>query len=39
MMAQMVSFFSTNGAALNLEPEFIDGIATEQTGYAPVEGE
>ncbi|MGK0247282.1 MAG: hypothetical protein ACI910_000004 [Oleispira sp.] len=39
MIAQMASFFSTNGAALNQDPVFIDGIATEQTGYTPVQGE
>jgi pimeloyl-ACP methyl ester carboxylesterase len=39
MMEHMVSFFSTNGAQLNQEPEFNNGIATEQAGYAPVQGE
>jgi pimeloyl-ACP methyl ester carboxylesterase len=38
MMEHMVSFFSTNGEELNQEPEFNNGIATEQAGYAPVQG-
>jgi hypothetical protein len=37
MMEHMVSFFSETGPALNQEAEFTNGIATDQTGYTPVQ--